>query len=196
MLQPRLSLGTPLVTLCLHGKGARWCAGTLGKEGTQRGHPHTAVDSGCHPPLSPCCVPTHTHTHTGLCHWGCPPSVLSVTSGYRDQCGPQCSVVPWSGWLSRATPCRVTCATCHRERMMPPSSLPWGWGTPSLGDTGATSLPWGWGDKCHPTSSSLCPPAQGSPCTLIPQGALSVPPQPQCHHFGVHLPELGKWGKP
>lgn len=44
-----------------------------------------------------------------------------------------------------------------------------------------------------PSEQPRVSPAQGSPCTLVPWGSFCHP-EPQCHQFGVHLPELGKWG--
>lgn len=87
-----------------------------GQGGDSEGTPHTAVDSGYHPPLPLCWVSpgvSHTHWVVSPSVTGDVPSMLSVTSGYRDQCGPQCSVVLCFGWPCRATPCRVTSATCH-----------------------------------------------------------------------------------
>lgn len=107
--RPWLGLGTPLVTL--HGKGTWWWAG--------RGHrgdtPH-CCGQWVSSPLPLCWVSpgvSHTHWVVSPSVTGDVPSMLSVTSGYRDQCGPQCSVVLCFGWPCRATPCRVTSATCH-----------------------------------------------------------------------------------
>lgn len=77
---------------------------------------------------------------------------------------------------------------------MPPPSLPWGWGTPSLGGTGATSLPWGWGDKCHPASSPMCPQPRAHPVPLSPGGGPSVTPNPSVTSLGFTCLSWGSGG--
>lgn len=81
---------------------------------------------------------------------------------------------------------------CATGRVMLPPTLPWVWGTPSLGEQVPQACP-GAGVTSATQQAALGIPSPG--LTLVPRGGPSVPPNPSVTSSGFTRPSWGSGGR-